>query len=100
MFSDDHQQRLGRELPTVTPWDIGEPQTAVKRLVALAVRSVVRSSILAPGATTMPLTQRYKDFQRWEIDGSGSAIERAKVNMATVRWDISYLCPAAYVGCL
>lgn len=76
MYSDD---RVAHGVPSATPWDIGEAQPVIKKLVA---HGVVRGEVLDPG--TGPghnaIYLASQGYSATGVDGSANAIERAKAN--------------------
>lgn len=76
LYSDD---AVAHGVPAATPWDIGEAQPVIKSLVA---HGVIRGEVLDPG-TGPGYNSIYLASQGYSatgIDGSASAIERAKAN--------------------
>lgn len=76
LYGDD---KIAHGVPAATPWDIGEAQPFVKQLVA---HGVIRGEVLDPG-TGPGHNAIYLASQGYSvtgIDGSASAIERAKAN--------------------
>src|ERR1700690_2958316 len=70
-------QQVAQGLPAATPWDIGGPQQVVKQLVALgAVRGEVLDPGTGPGHHAIYFAS--KGYSTTGIDGSPTAIERAK----------------------
>lgn len=76
LYGDD---KIAHGVPAATPWDIGEAQPFVKQLVALGV---IRGDVLDPG--TGPghnsIYLASQGYSATGIDGSASAIERAKAS--------------------
>jgi SAM-dependent methyltransferase len=76
LYGDD---KVAHGVPAATPWDIGEAQPFVKQLVA---HDVIRGEVLDPGTgpghNAVYLASR--GFSVTGVDGSASAIERAKAN--------------------
>src|SRR5574337_369658 len=71
--------RTARGLPAATPWDIGGPQPAVRRLVALgAIKGEVLDPGTGPGHHAIYFAS--KGFPTTGIDISATAIERARQN--------------------
>src|SRR6185437_14140821 len=75
-YRDD---RLSHGLAVATPWDIGGPQPVVQQLVAVGA---VKGEVLDPGTGPGHHAIYYasKGFSATGIDGSATAIERAKEN--------------------
>lgn len=71
--------QTARGLPPSTPWDIGGPQPAVRRLVAL---DAIRGSVLDPGTGPGHHAIHFArhGFATTGIDVSETAIERARAN--------------------
>jgi SAM-dependent methyltransferase len=76
MYRDD---RTSHGLPAATPWDIGGPQPVVQRLVALGA---IKGEVLDPGTGPGHHAIYYasKGFSVTGIDGSATALERAREN--------------------
>jgi SAM-dependent methyltransferase len=76
MYRDE---RTTNGMPAATPWDIGGPQPAVERLVALGA---VRGEVLDPGTGPGHHAIHYasKGLSATGIDASHIAIERAQQN--------------------
>ena len=76
LYGDD---KLAHGVPAATPWDIGEAQPFVKQLVA---HGVIRSEVLDPGTGPghNPIYLASQGLSATGVDGSASAIERAKAN--------------------
>lgn len=72
-------ERVVRGLPAATPWDIGGPQPVVQQLVALGA---VKGEVLDPGTGPGHHAIYYasQGFSATGIDGSATAIERARDN--------------------
>ncbi|RAU95893.1 class I SAM-dependent methyltransferase [Mycobacterium colombiense] len=72
-------QRTSHGLPAATPWDIGGPQPVVQQLVALGA---IKGEVLDPGTGPGHHAIYYasKGFSATGIDGSATAIERAREN--------------------
>jgi SAM-dependent methyltransferase len=71
--------QTARGLPASTPWDIGGPQPAVRRLVALgAIRGAVLDPGTGPGHHAIHFARH--GFDTTGIDVSETAIERARAN--------------------
>lgn len=71
--------QTARGLPASTPWDIGGPQPAVRRLVALgAIRGAVLDPGTGPGHHAIHFARH--GFDATGIDVSETAIERARAN--------------------
>ena len=72
-------QRVVRGLPAATPWDIGGPQPVVQQLVAVGA---VRGEVLDPGTGPGHHAIYYasQGFSATGVDGSATAIERARDN--------------------
>lgn len=72
-------ERVVRGLPAATPWDIGGPQPVVQQLVAVGA---VRGEVLDPGTGPGHHAIYYAShgFSATGIDGSATAIERAREN--------------------
>jgi SAM-dependent methyltransferase len=78
MYRDD---KLSHGLPAATPWDIGGPQPVVQQLVALGA---IKGEVLDPGTGPGHHAIYYasKGYSATGIDGSESAVERARANAA------------------
>ncbi|MBS9532048.1 class I SAM-dependent methyltransferase [Mycobacterium sp. M1] len=78
-----------RGLPSSTPWDIGGPQPAVRRLVALGA---IRGEVLDPGTGPGYHAIHYAEhgFAATGVDISGAAIERAKENAAAAGVSVNF----------
>ncbi len=76
MYRDD---RLSHGLPAATPWDIGGPQPVVQQLVALGA---IKGEVLDPGTGPGHHAIYYaaKGYAATGIDGSATALERAREN--------------------
>ncbi|MDT5350506.1 MAG: hypothetical protein QOH91_3793 [Mycobacterium sp.] len=76
MYRDD---RVANGLPAATPWDIGGPQPVVQQLVALGT---IKGEVLDPGTGPGHHAIYYaaKGYSATGIDGSQTAIERARDN--------------------
>jgi SAM-dependent methyltransferase len=76
MYRDE---RLSNGLPAATPWDIGGPQPVVQQLVALGA---VKGDVLDPGTGPGHHAIYYasKGYSATGIDGSATALERAREN--------------------
>ena len=76
MYRDD---KLSHGLPAATPWDIGGPQPVVQQLVALGA---IKGEVLDPGTGPGHHAIYYasKGYSATGIDGSESALERARAN--------------------
>lgn len=76
MYRDD---RTAHGLPAATPWDIGGPQPVVRRLVALGA---IKGEVLDPGTGPGHHAIYYasKGYSATGIDGSATAVERAREN--------------------
>ncbi len=76
MYRDE---RTSHGLPAATPWDIGGPQPVVQQLVAVGA---VKGEVLDPGTGPGHHAIYYasKGFSATGIDGSTTAIERARDN--------------------
>jgi len=76
MYRDE---RLSHGLPAATPWDIGGPQPVVQQLVALGA---IKGEVLDPGTGPGHHAIYYatKGYSSTGIDGSATAIERARAN--------------------
>jgi len=76
MYRDE---RLSNGLPAATPWDIGGPQPVVQQLVALGA---IKGEVLDPGTGPGHHAIYYaaKGYSATGIDGSATAIERAREN--------------------
>ncbi len=76
MYRDD---KLSNGLPAATPWDIGGPQPVVQQLVALGA---IKGEVLDPGTGPGHHAIYYasKGYAATGIDGSETAIERARAN--------------------
>jgi SAM-dependent methyltransferase len=76
MYRDE---RLSNGLPAATPWDIGGPQPVVQQLVALGA---IKGEVLDPGTGPGHHAIYYatKGYSATGIDGSATAIERARAN--------------------
>ncbi|WP_457214079.1 class I SAM-dependent methyltransferase [Mycobacteroides abscessus] len=76
LYGDD---KVAHGVPEATPWDIGGAQPFVQQLVAL---DVIRGDVLDPGTgpghNSIYLASH--GYSATGIDGSASAIERAKAN--------------------
>ena len=74
-------ERSMEQLPMLTPWDIGEPQPAVRELVAYGA---LRGEVLDPGTGPGHHAIYYaaKGHPTTGIDSSPAAIERARRNAA------------------
>jgi SAM-dependent methyltransferase len=76
LYGDD---KVAHGVPAATPWDMGEAQPFVKQLVA---HGVIRDEVLNPG--TGPghnsIYLASQGLSATGVDGSASAIERAKAN--------------------
>jgi SAM-dependent methyltransferase len=72
-------ERVAHGLPAATPWDIGGPQPVVQQLVALGA---IRGEVLDPGTGPGHHAIFYaaKGYSATGIDGSATAIERARAN--------------------
>lgn len=76
VYRDD---RTAHGLPTATPWDIGGPQPAVRRLVALgAIKGEVLDPGTGPGHHAIYFASH--GFPATGIDISVAAVERARQN--------------------
>lgn len=76
VYRDDH---TSGGLPAATPWDIGGPQPAVRRLVALgAIRGAVLDPGTGPGHHAIHFASN--GFPTTGIDISPTAIQRARQN--------------------
>lgn len=76
MYRDE---RFAHGLPAATPWDIGGPQPVVQQLVAVGA---IKGEVLDPGTGPGHHAIYYasKGFPATGIDGSATAIERARAN--------------------
>jgi SAM-dependent methyltransferase len=76
MYRDE---RTSHGLPAATPWDIGGPQPVVQQLVALGA---IKGEVLDPGTGPGHHAIYYarKGYSATGIDGSATAIERAREN--------------------
>jgi len=76
MYRDD---KLSHGLPAATPWDIGGPQPVVQQLVALGA---IKGEVLDPGTGPGHHAIYYasKGYSATGIDGSESALQRARAN--------------------
>ena len=76
MYRDE---RTSHGLPAATPWDIGGPQPVVQQLVALGA---IKGEVLDPGTGPGHHAIYYaaKGYSATGIDGSETAIERAREN--------------------
>jgi SAM-dependent methyltransferase len=76
MYRDD---KLSNGLPAATPWDIGGPQPVVQQLVALGA---IKGEVLDPGTGPGHHAIYYasKGYAATGIDGSETALERARAN--------------------
>ncbi len=76
MYRDE---RTSYGLPVATPWDIGGPQPVVQQLVALGA---VKGEVLDPGTGPGHHAIYYasKGYSATGIDGSATAVERARDN--------------------
>ncbi|OBG92616.1 methyltransferase [Mycobacterium sp. E3251] len=76
MYRDE---RTSHGLPAATPWDIGGPQPVVERLVALGA---IKGEVLDPGTGPGHHAIYYasKGYAATGIDGSATALERAREN--------------------
>lgn len=76
MYRDE---RTSHGLPAATPWDIGGPQPVVQQLVALGA---VKGEVLDPGTGPGHHAIYYasQGLSATGIDGSATAIERARDN--------------------
>src|SRR6201996_6296961 len=76
MYRDE---RVAHGLPAATPWDIGGPQPVVQQLVALGA---IKGEVLDPGTGPGHHAIYYaaKGYSATGIDGSATAIERAREN--------------------
>ncbi|QLL09392.1 class I SAM-dependent methyltransferase [Mycobacterium vicinigordonae] len=74
-------EQVVRGLPAATPWDIGGPQPVVQQLVALGA---VKGEVLDPGTGPGHHAIYYasQGLSATGIDGSPTAIERARENAA------------------
>lgn len=72
-------ERVVHGLPAATPWDIGGPQPVVRQLVALGA---VKGEVLDPGTGPGHHAIYYasQGLSATGIDGSATAIERAREN--------------------
>src|ERR1700742_3171222 len=72
-------ERVAHGLPADTPWDIGGPQPVVQQLVALGA---IKGEVLDPGTGPGHHAIYYasKGYSATGIDGSASALERAREN--------------------
>ncbi len=86
MYRDE---RLSHGLPAATPWDIGGPQPVVQRLVALgAVRGEVLDPGTGPGHHAIYYASR--GYSATGIDGSATALERARQNAAAAGVSVDF----------
>ncbi|MHA7650555.1 class I SAM-dependent methyltransferase [Mycobacterium sp. ML4] len=79
-FEDRYRDdRVAHGLPAATPWDIGGPQPVVQQLVALGA---VKGEVLDPGTGPGHHAIYYasQGLSATGIDGSATAIERARDN--------------------
>lgn len=76
MYRDD---RLSHGLPAATPWDIGGPQPVVQQLEAVGA---IKGEVLDPGTGPGHHAIYYasKGYAATGIDGSATALERARAN--------------------
>ncbi|WAC89740.1 class I SAM-dependent methyltransferase [Mycobacterium sp. Aquia_213] len=76
MYRDE---RTSHGLPAATPWDIGGPQPVVRQLVALGA---IKGEVLDPGTGPGHHAIYYasKGYSATGIDGSATALERARDN--------------------
>ncbi len=76
MYRDE---QTSHGLPTATPWDIGGPQPVVQQLVAVGA---VKGEVLDPGTGPGHHAIYYasQGYSATGIDGSATAIERARDN--------------------
>jgi len=72
-------ERVAHGLPAATPWDIGGPQPVVQQLVAVGA---IKGEVLDPGTGPGHHAIYYaaKGYSATGIDGSSTAIERARAN--------------------
>lgn len=81
-FEDSYRDdRVVRGLPAATPWDIGGPQPVVQQLVAVGA---VKGEVLDPGTGPGHHAIYYasQGLSATGVDGSTTAIERARDNAA------------------
>lgn len=72
-------ERVAHGLPAATPWDIGGPQPVVQQLVAVgAIKGEVLDPGTGPGHHAIYFAS--KGYSAVGIDGSATAIERAREN--------------------
>src|ERR1700744_2560348 len=72
-------QQVAQGLPAATPWDIGGPQQVVEQLVALgAIKGEVLDPGTGPGHHAIYFAS--KGYSATGIDGSATALERAREN--------------------
>jgi SAM-dependent methyltransferase len=76
MYRDE---RVVHGLPAATPWDIGGPQPVVQHLVAVGA---IKGEVLDPGTGPGHHAIYYaaKGYSATGIDGSATAVERARAN--------------------
>ena len=76
MYRDE---RVAHGLPAATPWDIGGPQPVVRQLVAVGA---IKGEVLDPGTGPGHHAIYYasKGYSATGIDGSATAVERAREN--------------------
>ncbi|WP_134427678.1 class I SAM-dependent methyltransferase [Mycobacterium ulcerans] len=82
-------QRVAHGLSAATPWDIGDPQPVVEQLVALGA---VKGEVLDPGTGPGHHAIYYasKGYSATGIDGSATAIERARDNAAKAGVSVNF----------
>lgn len=86
IYRDD---RTAQGLPASTPWDIGGPQPAVRRLVALgAIKGEVLDPGTGPGHHAIHFARH--GFAATGVDVSETAIDRARDNAAAAGVSVNF----------
>lgn len=85
-YSDD---QMAHGVPAATPWDVGEAQTFLKQLVA---HGAIKGQVLAPGSGPghNEIFLASHGFSVTGIDGSTSAVERAKANAESAGANVDF----------